>query len=68
MGVAFKVICAVEQTDPAALLEQYGDLVALGTVADVMPVTGENRIFLRRGMAGRESPPCAPPPARSSAS
>lgn len=51
VGVAFKVICAVEQTDPAALLEQYGDLVALGTVADVMPVTGENRIFLRRGMA-----------------
>ena len=51
VGVAFKTICAVDgPKKTAALLAQYGDLVALGTVADVMPVTGENRILLRRGM------------------
>jgi single-stranded-DNA-specific exonuclease len=52
VGVAFKLICAVERQTPVeALLAQYSDLVALGTVADVMPVTGENRVFLRRGLA-----------------
>lgn len=51
VGVAFKTVCAVEgDRHQAELLAAYGDLVALGTVADVMPVTGENRIFLRHGL------------------
>ena len=50
VGVAFKLICGLEgpeQTD--VLLEKYGDLVAVGTIADVMPVTGENRVLIKRG-------------------
>ena len=51
VGVAFKLICAVEGPDRTEeLLTRYGDLVAVGTVADVMPVTGENRIFIRQGI------------------
>ncbi len=50
-GVAFKFLCAVEGEDHTEeLLERYGDLVAIGTIADVMPVTGENRILIRKGM------------------
>ena len=39
--------------DPAALppaLDQLSDLVALATVADVVPLTDENRTLVRRGM------------------
>ncbi len=52
VGVAFKLICAVSGPDETeALWEEYGDLVAVGTVADVMPVVGENRALIRRGLA-----------------
>ena len=59
VGVAFK-LChglvkhgnaisnpAVENID----LRDYLDLVALGTVADVVPLVGENRILVRHGLA-----------------
>jgi len=50
VGVAFKLACAASEMPPEALFARYGDLVAVGTVADVMPLTGENRIFVRRGL------------------
>lgn len=50
VGVAFKVICAVEQSEPEEMLEWYGDLVAVGTIADIMSLTGENRAIVRRGL------------------
>ena len=50
-GVAFKLCAALEGCDPAELLEMYGEFVALGTVADVMPLTGENRVLVREGLA-----------------
>ena len=51
VGVAFKLICAVEGPgSEEKLLDRYGDLVAAGTVADVMPVTGENRVLIKRGL------------------
>ena len=46
-GVAFKLAAALEGADPAELLDMYGDLAALGTIADVMPLTGENRTLVR---------------------
>ncbi len=49
VGVAFKLVCALEN-DPDSVLEQYADLVAVGTVADVMPLTGENRVLVYYGL------------------
>ena len=52
VGVVFKLICALEKDkDLGELFRQYGDLVAIGTVADVMPVGGENRELIRRGLS-----------------
>lgn len=51
VGVAFKLACALaEDGQQRAVLEQYADLVALGTVADVMPLVGENRIIVAAGL------------------
>ncbi len=49
VGVAFKLVCTLHG-DVAAMLRQYGDLVAIGTVADVMPLTGENRFLVSYGL------------------
>jgi single-stranded-DNA-specific exonuclease len=52
VGVAFKLVCALEKhVDIETLLVKYGDFVAIGTIADVMPVIGENRLLIRRGLA-----------------
>ena len=52
VGVAFKLVCALEGPEKLeALLEDYGPLVALGTIADIMPVKGENRCLIRQGIA-----------------
>ena len=51
VGVAFKLLSALEgKAGSERLINTYGDLVALGTLADVMPVMGENRVLIRRGM------------------
>ena len=49
VGVAFKLACAL-CGDAQQVLEQYADMVCLGTVADVMPLQGENRVFADRGL------------------
>ena len=49
VGVALKLVCACEG-DADRMLDRYADLVALGTVADVMQLTGENRYLVRRGL------------------
>ncbi len=46
VGVAYKFCQALAADD----LEDYLDLVALGTIADVVPLTGENRIIVREGL------------------
>lgn len=50
-GVAFKLCAAMEGCDPAELLDVCGDLAAIGTVADVVPLVGENRTLVREGLA-----------------
>jgi len=58
VGVAFKLVCALERdVRPDEVFKVYGDLVAVGTIADVMPVTGENRELIRRGLAVLNSNP-----------
>ncbi len=49
VGVAFKLAAALCGSQEQ-VLEQYADMVALGTVADVMPLQGENRVFVSRGL------------------
>lgn len=53
VGVALKLVLALG--GPARqreLLERYADLAAVGTVADVMSLTGENRTIVRLGLEG----------------
>lgn len=52
VGVAFKLIMALEgeDCDITSLLDNYADLVAIGTIGDVVPLTGENRSFVRAGL------------------
>lgn len=49
VGVAFKLLCALEG-DAEDILRRYADLVAVGTIADVMPLVGENRYIVKRGL------------------
>jgi len=49
VGVALKLVCA-HSGDTEAMLQRYSDLVAIGTVADVMPLIGENRYLVKRGL------------------
>lgn len=52
VGVAFKLIQALAESlgaDPVKHLD-YLDLVALGTIADVVPLVGENRLLVKHGL------------------
>ena len=49
VGVAFKLAAALCGSQEEVLAE-YADMVCLGTVADVMPLQGENRVFVTRGL------------------
>ena len=67
VGVAFKLVTAVEalsrgETAPSVstvrdIYERYSDLAAIGTIADVMPVTDENRAIIVRGLRNMKHAP-----------
>ncbi|MBQ7779073.1 MAG: single-stranded-DNA-specific exonuclease RecJ [Clostridia bacterium] len=70
VGVAFKLVTAVEMllrqrrgmsTDGflTDICKKYVDLAALGTVADVMPLVGENRLIVSMGLSYMERSPRA---------
>lgn len=52
VGLAFKIVQAIYQRRglEEERAEEWLDLVALGTVADVVPLTGENRALVRAGL------------------
>lgn len=52
VGVAFKLLCALEGNEnlQKLLSSEYIALAAFGTIADVMPVTGENRTIIKLGV------------------
>ena len=56
VGVAYKLLSALYERAGVETprLNQHLDLVALGTVADQMPLTGENRILVRAGLRALE--------------
>ncbi len=53
VGVAFKLVYAIEgeYADLEMLLDNYSDLVCLGTIGDIVSLTDENRVFVKRGLA-----------------
>ena len=58
VGVVFKLLCAYEERRSgksriqaaSRIFDEYSDLVAIGTIADVMPIHEENRIIVSRGL------------------
>ena len=48
--VAFKLICVMEGKEPEELLSLYADILAVAVIADVMPLTYENRIIVKYGV------------------
>ena len=51
VGVALKLALALTPgSERERVLSEYADLAAIGTVADVMQLSGENRAIVRRGL------------------
>lgn len=49
-GVALKLIAAMDGGDYSSALEQFSDLAAIATIADVVPLKGENREIAKLGL------------------
>ena len=58
VGVAFKVVCALEKGDYSEILNRYADIIAVGTIADVVDLKDENRAIVKYGVAKINSNPC----------
>ncbi len=58
VGVAFKVVCALEKGDYFDILNEYADIIAVGTVADVVDLRDENRAIVKYGVAKINSNSC----------
>ncbi len=56
VGIAFKLAAALCGSQEE-ILSRYADMVCLGTVADVMPLRGENRVFVHRGLEAMRTAP-----------
>ena len=66
VGVVFKLLCAMEIINRPgdsnldcirSICDKYIDLVAIGTVADVMPLRDENRLIVSKGLYSIEKRP-----------
>ncbi len=49
-GIALLLVAALSDGDTEMALEQFGDLAAIATIADVVTLTGENRYIVEMGM------------------
>ncbi len=58
VGVAFKVVCALEKGEYSGILAEYADIIAVGTVADVVDLKDENRAIVKYGTAKINSNSC----------
>lgn len=58
-GVALKLLIALEDGQADGVLEEYAELAAIGTIADVVPMVGENRAIVRRGLRDMARSPSA---------
>lgn len=48
--IALKLVAAMDGGDYTFALEQFGDLAAVATVADIVSLTGENRFIVKNGL------------------
>jgi single-stranded-DNA-specific exonuclease len=56
-GVAFKVAQALlEETGRAKYIPSFLKVVAIATIADAVPLIGENRVFVKLGLEGLSRP------------
>lgn len=55
VGVALKLAAALDDGDYTDVLDGYADIAAIGTVADIVPLTGENRIIVSAGLVSIEN-------------
>lgn len=53
VGVAFKLMCALEGKSSSVydLLDEYADIVAIGTISDIVPLVSENRFLSKYGLS-----------------
>lgn len=49
-GVAMKLCAALDGGSYEAVMEQYSDIAAIGTIADVVPLVSENRTIVQTGL------------------
>ncbi|MCQ2459912.1 MAG: single-stranded-DNA-specific exonuclease RecJ, partial [Ruminococcus sp.] len=49
-GIALKLTAALDGGDYTLAMEQFADLAAIATVADIVSLTGENRYLVTEGM------------------
>lgn len=49
-GVVLKLLIALEDGDEDMIMSEYADLAAIGTIADVVPLRGDNRLIVRTGL------------------
>ena len=61
VGVAFKIVQALfakfkDQADQARLVPSFLKMVAIATIADAVPLVGENRTIARLGLEGLRRP------------
>lgn len=50
VGVAFMLVCAIDDTPPEEMMYIFADLVALGTIGDLVPLLYDNRILVSHGV------------------
>ena len=50
VGVALKLAAALDDGDYECVFSDLGDLVTIGTIADIVSLTGENRIIVAKGL------------------
>lgn len=48
--VAFRLICVIENKEPEELLPLFADILSLAVIADIMPLTLENRSIVKSGI------------------
>lgn len=49
-GVALKLCAALDDGNFDMVMEQYSDICSIGTIADIVPLDGENRTIVKNGL------------------